>query len=127
MASTQEVWQQFVDGVRRFVGKRVSADDVEDVVQNIFLEYIVTWEICVKKNVPKHGYSRLRAKRSLTITGSARDSFLTTHLNEQSFPMKRPRHRKISPATRVNMTCMKKSSRGYARWPMKLRSRTGAP
>lgn len=38
MASTQEVWQQFVDGVRRFVGKRVSADDVEDVVQNIFLE-----------------------------------------------------------------------------------------
>jgi len=37
MASDQEISRRFVDGVRRFVDKRVPSSDVDDVVQNVFL------------------------------------------------------------------------------------------
>ncbi|PYK73767.1 MAG: hypothetical protein DME42_06170 [Verrucomicrobia bacterium] len=37
MASTEKMWEQFVNGVRRFVSKRVPFADVDDVVQDIFI------------------------------------------------------------------------------------------
>ena len=37
MASDQEISQRFVDGVRRFVGKRVPPSDIDDVVQDVFV------------------------------------------------------------------------------------------
>jgi len=37
MASDQEISRRFVDGVRRFVGKRVPSSDIDDVVQDVFV------------------------------------------------------------------------------------------
>ena len=37
MAKDQEISQRFVDGVRRFIGKRVPSSDVDDVVQDVFV------------------------------------------------------------------------------------------
>ena len=37
MAKDQEISQRFVDGVRRFIGKRVPSSDIDDVVQDVFV------------------------------------------------------------------------------------------
>jgi len=37
MTEDEEISQRFVDGVRRFVNKRVPSSDVDDVVQNVFV------------------------------------------------------------------------------------------
>lgn len=37
MATDQQVWSQFVERVRSFVSRRVPADDVDDVLQEIFV------------------------------------------------------------------------------------------
>src|SRR5437868_14837737 len=37
MASDQEIWHQFSEGVRRFVSKRVPSSDIDDLVQDILV------------------------------------------------------------------------------------------
>jgi RNA polymerase sigma-70 factor (ECF subfamily) len=123
MAGTEKIWEQFAKGIHRFVSKRVASADVDDVVQDIFIrahrnrlklreeERAEAWILAIARKAIADYYRQREGQPphdSLERT-ELPDAAVEPPQNLSSYTGEHDVHEEVS--------------RGYARWPMKLRSR----